>query len=291
MAFDPNQYIQPVDPNAPAPADLAQDQIPTTPAASPSGVAPGGAFDPDAYLNAPVAQPGGEQPGVAGGAGEAGPSAMDYAIGIPSAAWNIVKNHPLETGAAIGLWKANKIANTWMDKARMETQATNARTTAMNAQTAQKAATEARVAQRPGFGGTPPEPTGPKIINPATGQPFTQPAPGATPGAAPAPAPGTAAAAPEGENIISRSSALWEKYGRPMSQTLGRMAESPLGRAAGGALKILGSAPVQGALLATHSENLGPQVPTKGPYAYSEVGPRGPWTPAELQQYNKIYGQ
>lgn len=118
------------------------------------------------------------------------------------------------------------------------------------------------------------------------------PAPSAPtmPSAPPTPPVGGPAAA-QAETFLQRMASQFGGIAQKVAPALQSAAESPVGRVAGGALRIAGSAPVVGAQLMSHSAPLGPQVPMSGPQRGSEINPRTgqPWTAQDLSQYNQQY--
>jgi hypothetical protein len=58
------------------------------------------------------------------------------------------------------------------------------------------------------------------------------------------------------DNFMSRMASLADKYGKPVTNALSSIAESPVGRAVGTAARIAGSTPVVGAQLMLHSPEL-----------------------------------
>ena len=50
------------------------------------------------------------------------PSLGEKALGGAITAGETIASHPWETGALLGLYKASKVANAWIDKTKMETQ-------------------------------------------------------------------------------------------------------------------------------------------------------------------------
>lgn len=113
------------------------------------------------------------------------------------------------------------------------------------------------------------------------------PAPSAPPATPPVGGP----AAAQAETFLQRMASQFGGIAQKVAPALQSAAESPVGRVAGGALRIAGSAPVVGAQLMSHSAPLGPQVPMSGPQRGSEINPRTgqPWTAQDLSQYNQQY--
>lgn len=169
---------------------------------------------------------------------------------------------------------------------------------------------EARLSNRPGFGGTPKTPVAPtgaptagpiapETLPPEVGQvrPGVEGRPGTTrlpsgtmpaqgpvaPQAAPRPTIGGPAAA-EGSNFIENIS---KKYAPAMGRAFGAAMDTPVGRAVGTGARVLGSAPALGAQLALTPSSTGPMVPSKGPLRGSEINPttRRPWTAQEIASY------
>ena len=200
--------------------------------------------------------------------------------GLQTAAQLALEHPGIATGAA-GLYKANQFANKYMAGKEIDrTIAQQQASTAADAQAlarermAERVARTAPVeptnmnAQRPmGFVNTnTPPPSGPTASAPV--QPSQMPQMGqaqpagnmARPGM---PAPGMTAPPaqqpPTSQNFIQRMAQLSEQYSK-IPQRIGNvmqgLAESPLGRVAGGAMRIAGSTPVMGAQLALHSGGL-----------------------------------
>lgn len=82
----------------------------------------------------------------------------------------------------------------------------------------------------------------------------------------------------------------------PIANVYNKVADTPAGRVAGRVLgqagRALGVATGAGPTLATWTTDLGPEVPSAGPQRGNEINTNTgrPWTPAELEQYNRIYG-
>jgi hypothetical protein len=179
-------------------------------------------------------------------------STGDKVVGGLATAANLAAEHPALAAGAAGLWKANKMANTWMA-------AQNANTAATNARTAQMAQTEARVAQRPGFGNVPKTsvPQTPGLVD-AAGNPISSaPKPGIAnlPGAGAGPTPTTTIpeAPPSSANYMSRVTQLADRY-LPVAKS----AAGTVGKVIAPVARVLSSAPVIGAQLMTHSTGLNP---------------------------------
>jgi hypothetical protein len=68
-------------------------------------------------------QPTVDTTGTAGPVAPTDPSMGEKIAGGVATAANLAAQHPVATATAAGLYKANKVANTWIDKTRMETQA------------------------------------------------------------------------------------------------------------------------------------------------------------------------
>ena len=162
---------------------------------------------------------------------------------------------------------------------------------AMSERTAVEAAREARMANRPGFGGTPAAGATPATA-PVT--PATAPAP-ATPGpvapqAAPAQSPAPAQQA--GRSIVQTGmdyanrvrQAAMDKVITPAAQAAPRIASAaaPVARAATGI----------GALVMPGNTGQNYPFPMSGPMKGREINPQtgAPWTPQELQAYRAQYG-
>jgi hypothetical protein len=178
-------------------------------------------------------------------------SLTDKAVGAVATAANLAAEHPALAAAAAGAWKANKMANAW-------TNAQNANAAAQNARTAQMAQTEARVAQRPGFGNVPKAaaPQAPGLVD-AAGNPLSSAPQGAPAGAPQAaaqarPIPATSPEAPPStSNFMSRMSNLAKQYAPAAAEYAGNV-----GKVVAPIARVLGSAPVLGAQLMSHSEDL-----------------------------------
>lgn len=156
------------------------------------------------------------------------------------------------------------------------------------AQQAETAAqTEARLQQRPGFGGAPrtgaPTPT----YNVPTSQvpQARMPLPAAPPMAAPPMAAPAATPPVQSNNWMAKAVQMAKQAGPVVEQYAGRAAQAvaPVARVAGAMSPYITAA--QGL---TYSKGLGPSVPSAGPYRGMEINPqtgRG-WTPEELNAAN-----
>lgn len=196
---------------------------------------------------------GGIAPGAAETAAPTGPvvpndlSMGEKVAGGVATAANLAMEHPGLAAGAAGLWKANKVANAYINAKQAEAAATNARTNQMATRTEQMAQTEARVAQRPGFGNVPKggAPAQPSGLVDAAGNPMSS-APKPTmanlpaPGAAPVPE-----APPSNANYMQRMTQLADRY-----LPAAKQAASTAGRVLAPVARVLGSAPVMGAQLA-----------------------------------------
>jgi hypothetical protein len=187
---------------------------------------------------------------------------------------------PVGLGAA-GLYGAAKVGGWGSNLAQSAKDVAGA----MKERTAVEAAREARMAQRPGFGGTPKTTTpGPRVsynvptqTMPSTQSPVSQMARPVSAPVAPSAAPVTApAAAPAQPGILQR--------GMDYASKMREIAANKVMNNAG----LIKQAGVGAAALLTPG-NVGQQYnfPTKGPYAGMEINPMTgrPWTPEELAQY------
>jgi hypothetical protein len=187
---------------------------------------------------------------------------------------------PVGLGAA-GLYGAAKVGGWGSNLAQSARDVAGA----MKERTAVEAAREARMAQRPGFGGTPKTTTpGPRVsynvptqTMPSTQSPVSQMARPVSAPVAPSAAPVTApAAAPAQPGILQR--------GMDYASKMREIAANKVMNNAG----LIKQAGVGAAALLTPG-NVGQQYnfPTKGPYAGQEINPMTgrPWTPEELAQY------
>jgi hypothetical protein len=220
----------------------------------------------------------------------------------PAMAVNAVTSNAFPIAGALGgaatLYKANKVANAWMGKNAAETTAIQAQT----AQRAEAAAQAARTAaghqelQYAKMAARAPVQAGsvaPQILD-AAGRPM---APAAMPTAPIAPA--AMPAAPiaqvaEQPGIMQRGADIASK----MRQFAASKVLGPAGEALGAAGKMLAplapaarvlAGPIgTGAQLLLHSGSTGPQVPMQGPFRGMEINPTTgrPWTPQELAQIN-----
>ena len=188
------------------------------------------------------------------------PSVATQAMGIASVPIGLAAAHP-GTTAAIGaggaaLYKANKIADTFMEGAKANKALAEARM-ASEQGIAQRAASKAEQAAAKMGGARAPMP-GPAA--PAVPQAMPQTAPTAAPAPAatmaPKPPPVGGVPGQEGANFIDSIAQKYTQIAGRFAPTLQGIAESPLGRVVGGAARIAGSTPVLGAQLMTHSAGL-----------------------------------
>ena len=180
---------------------------------------------------------GGIAPGAAETAAPTGPvvpndlSMGEKVAGGVATAANLAMEHPGLAAGAAGLWKANKVANAYINAKQADAAATNARTNQMATRTEQMAQTEARVAQRPGFGNVPKggAPAQPSGLVDAAGNPMSSaprptmanlPGAGTPPAAMPMPTP---AAPPSSSNFMSRMTQLADQY-MPAARTAAKTA-------------------------------------------------------------------
>jgi len=211
---------------------------------------------------------------------------IDKAVAGAQTVAQVAMEHPGIAAGVAGLYKANQFANKYMagkdvDRAIAQTQAN----TAADAQKLARERMAERMArpgaaptnavaqpQRPiGFVNTnTPPPGGPTAMQPGaapTAQPqmgAAQMRPGMAPNAPPVnPMPATPGVTPAGGAPAQQGASFLDniaaKYGQIASKVAPAMqglAESPLGRVAGGAMRIAGSAPVMGAQLMAHSAGL-----------------------------------
>jgi hypothetical protein len=125
--------------------------------------------------------------------------------------------------------------------------------TAMRERTAVEAAREARMANRPGFGGPGPQPAPQPVSGPVAPNPVAQPA--------------------SQPNIAERVRQIAMQRVAPVAQAV-----APVVRAATGV----------GAMVMPGNAGQNYPFPTSGPMRGQEINPATgrPWTPQELQQYN-----
>jgi hypothetical protein len=193
----------------------------------------------------------------------------------------------LGLGGAYGLYKfgskALDVGNKALDVGR-----NISGSLAQQAETA--AQTEARLQQRPGFGGAPrtgtPTPT-PTYNVPTSQVPQTRMAlPAAAPPMTAPPMAAPAATPPaQSNNWMAKAVQMAKQAGPIVEQYTGRAAQAmaPVARVAGAMSPYITAA--QGL---TYSKGLGPAVPSAGPYRGMEINPqtgRG-WTPEELNAAN-----
>ena len=212
------------------------------------------------------------------------PSLGTQALGAAQTVGGLAMAHPGIAAGAAGLYKANQFANKYMAGKEIDrTIAQQQASTAADAQAlarermAERVARTAPVeptnmnAQRPmGFVNTnTPPPSGPTASAPVQPSQMPQmgqaqpaanmarpgmPAPGMT--APPAPPPVGGPAAQQGSNFIENIAQKYSQIAQKFAPAMQGIAESPLGRVAGGAMRIAGSTPVMGAQLALHSGGL-----------------------------------
>ena len=169
------------------------------------------------------------------------------ALGYGKAALDTAIEHPAVPAAAVGLYKANKVANTWMASKNAEIEA--AKYIAAKRAAAQAGHQEVQMAKLAAKGATPVQPQ----IPGANGAPMEAPTRAMAPAVPQAPVnpPAGGPAAQQGanfiENITKRFAPVAERVA-PALQTAGRVL-APVAR-------VAGSAPVQGALLAMHTTGL-----------------------------------
>ena len=205
-------------------------------------------------------------------------------VGGLQTAGQLALEHPGIAAGAAGLYKANQFANKYMAGKEIDrTIAQQQASTAADAQAlarermAERVARTAPVeptnmnAQRPmGFVNTnTPPPSGPTASAPVQPSQMPQmgqaqpagnmarpgmPAPGMT--APPAQPPVGGPAAQQGSNFIENIAQKYSQIAQKFAPAMQGIAESPLGRVAGGAMRIAGSTPVMGAQLALHSGGL-----------------------------------
>lgn len=89
----------------------------------------------------------------------------------------------------------------------------------------------------------------------------------------------------EATNFIENLTKKFAPYTQKVAPVLGRVAANPVVQGAG---RVLSSPITLGAQLMAHSPDLGPAVPSAGPYRGMEINPNThrPWTKEELDQYN-----
>ena len=208
------------------------------------------------------------------------------AVGVPAA---------IGLGLKYGLSGAASKASGVMDVARQGVSALQQGAGALQQQAQTGAQTEARLQNRPGFGGpsTAPQTAPPPRYNVPLAQTPNLPPPqanplgemgGVRPGATP---PVGGPAAQQGANFIQRISQQFAPMAERVAPVLQKMApivNNPVTRFATGPVGQF----VQGA---TYSPSLGPQVPSSGPARGMEINPSTgrAWTAQELDAYKKQY--
>ena len=211
-----------------------------------------------------------------------------------------VEEHPGLIAGAYGLYKAGKVADTYMKGKQVEIEA---------AKTAAKAAEENRILQRERIAEraartsapVQPQPQPQTGIVDAQGRPISAaPAEPVAPvepqaprgpttmqnAARPMPPQTGGPAAQEGANFLEN---IAKKYAPAVSRMGTAIMDNPIMRGVGQVARVAGSAPVMGAQMALTPGNVGQNYnfPTRGPMAGNEINPRTgrPWTPQELSQY------
>lgn len=190
-------------------------------------------------------------------------SVGEQALAAGQTAAQIAAAHPyLAAGgvpAAVGLYKANKLANTWQAAKQAEIEAAkqiaSQRAASMAGhQNIQQQKINLKTAQT-----APVQSQGPQILD-AQGRPMapSPSMPSAVPETAPVAPQGAAQAtqavaqqAPTAENFLSRMAQEAKQYAPILSDTAGQV-----GKVAAPVLRFLGSAPVMGAQLMAHSGDL-----------------------------------
>lgn len=219
-------------------------------------------------------------------------TAAGIVAGPLAAAANLVTQHPLETaGMGFGAYKANKMADAYLNRSQIAAEAQHAQAAAQQAQAQADLLAEQGRANRfnvrqgmPSAPAEAPMPRGP--VAPQSAVPQTRmPMPTNMPAGPVAPQGMAQAAQAAPESWMSRAVQMGDQAMQKASPALrgaGQTAMRGLGTVADLAARY--NPALVGAQLATYSPTLGPRVPQSGPYRGMEINPRTgrPWSPEEL---------